>query len=279
MKDITKQFFGVALGVFLIVLAINTLFAPNDVAAGGVGGISIIAKKALNIEMSLTSLVLNASLLIIGFITLGKGFFLRTALGTLMFPLFIKIIPVVAITNDTILAVLFGSFLTALGIQILYNLDASSGGTSIPPLIMKKYFNLNTSIGLFVTDAFVVMLSLFVFGVEQFMYSVLVIVLTSVIMETISNGLMRRKSVMIISRHSDEIAQEIMSVIHRGATKIKAEGAFSKEERDVLMVVINDRDYNQLSKIVEAHDKDAFVIVQNVSNVLGQGFSYHSMVE
>ncbi|MDL2211776.1 YitT family protein [Erysipelotrichaceae bacterium OttesenSCG-928-M19] len=279
MTNILKHIFGVALGIFLICLAVNTMFAPHQVAAGGVGGISTIFFNVFQINMALTALVINSVLLVVGLILLGKSFFIKTAYGALLFPLFIELIPKVPLSNDILLSVLFGSLLTAMGVNILYYLDASSGGTTVPPLILKKYFGINPSLGLFITDALVVISSLFIFGVQQFMYAALVIMLTSIIMEYLTSGLTRKKVVYIISEKQDLIAAELMNNIGRGATRLLAQGAYTSEERNVLMIVLNDRDFNKLQKIIADYDPQAFVIIHNVSKVLGQGFTYHSVVQ
>ncbi|MDF9866918.1 uncharacterized membrane-anchored protein YitT (DUF2179 family) [Bacilli bacterium PM5-3] len=276
---LVKQIVGVPLGVFFIVLAINTMFAPHQVAAGGVGGIAIIMQKLASINLATTALTINSILLVIGLFILGKEFFIKTAYGTLVMPMLIKVIPEVALTNDILLSVLFGSLLTAIGVNILYYLNASSGGTTIPPLLMKKFFGLNQSLGLLITDAVVVIASLFVFGIEQFMYSALVIMLTSIIMEYLTSGLTRKKAVYIISDKHEEISNDIINIVGRGATKLIAQGAYTNEKKYVLMVVLNDRDFNRLQQIIEMHDKKAFVIVHNVSKVIGQGFSYRSVVQ
>lgn len=279
MKELIKQFLGVALGVFLIAFSVKTLFAPHDIAAGGVGGIAIIAQRAMGISMGLTSAVINLALLGVGLLFLGKGFFVRTVIGATLFPVFVQFIPDISLTSDVLLSVLFGSFLTAAGVQILYSLDASSGGTTIPPMILKKLFGLNPSIGLLATDAIVVLLSLLVFGIESLMYSTLVIVLTSIIMEYLSAGFSRKKSVFIISDKHEEISQTIIKRLGRGVTKIPAIGAYTKNNKELVMVILSERDLNIMNEIVENIDKQAFIVVQNVASVTGEGFTYHSVVE
>jgi uncharacterized membrane-anchored protein YitT (DUF2179 family) len=274
-----KQAFGVAFAVFLIAAGVNLMFAPHNIAAGGVGGISIILKHLFGFNMSIVVLLINAVLLVVGYFILGKQFFIKTFYGTLLFPVFLAIIPTVALSHDVLLSVLFGSLITAIAVNILYYLNASSGGTSIPPLILKKLFGTNTSFGLFISDAVIVLLSLFVFGIEQFMYAILVIMLTSIIMESLTMSLTRKKVVYIISDNIDDISRNIMKVVRRGATKLLAEGAYSGNQRQVLMVVLNDRDLHRVQTIIDENDPKAFVFVQNISKVLGEGFSYYSVMQ
>ena len=277
MVNIMKQVFGVFFAVFLIAMAINTMFAPHHIAAGGVGGIAIIIDYLTHIDMALTAAIFNLAMLITGLLCLGKKMFFKTVYGAILLPILINVIPQVPISHDVLLSVFFGSLMTAIGVNILYYLDASSGGTTVPPLILKKFLGMNPSFGLFISDAIIVTLSLIVFGIEQFMYASLVIMLTSIIMNFLTEGITRRKVVYIISSKQEEIARDLMS-IGRGATKLLAQGAYTQASRNVLMVVLNDRDYNKLQKIIDVHDPRALVIVQNVSKVMGEGFSYGSVV-
>lgn len=120
------------------------------------------------------------------------------------------------LTSDRLLSVIFGSLIFAVGVSILYKIQDSSGGTTIPPLIFEKYFNVNTSRGLFFTDFIIVMMSLYVFGFEEFLFAILSIGITSIIMNYIETGLKRRKAVMIISqRYTQELRQNLMAIVNR----------------------------------------------------------------
>lgn len=277
--DKIKQYGGIVVGIFLIVLPVKMMFAPHDIAAGGISGLAIIIQRTIGIDLAITTLVLNGLLLIVGALILGKEFFAKTALGTLLMPVFMSIIPEVTLSDDILLSAMFGALITAVGVDILYRVNASSGGTTIPPLIIKKYFGIPTSVGLFISDAVIVTISLFAFGVESFMYAILVILLTSIIMESISNGLSRKKVVYIISSLQLDIQQAAMDITGRGATRIKAAGTFTGADREVLMIVCNDRDLNNIQNIIAEKDPKAFVIVQNATSVSGEGFSYRSMVQ
>lgn len=278
MKEIIKQYLGVSFGIFCIAFSINIMFAPNGLAPGGTGGIGIILEELFGFNISISVLIMNACMLIVGLLLLGKDFFFKTAFGTLLLPALLAIIPQVSLTDDKLLSVIFGALIIAVGMNVLYHFDASSGGTTIPPLLLKKYFGMNQALGLFVSDALVVFASLFVFGIETFLYSTLVVMLTSVIMELIVNGLSNKKLLYIISNNIDEIAQDIFSDVGRGVTKLHAQGAYSKKEKDVLMIVLNNRDLLKIEKIAYYHDPKAFLIIQPVSKVTGDAFTYHSVV-
>ena len=172
--------------------------------------------------------------------------------------------------------VIIGSALFGVAISILYHNKASSGGTAVPPLILKKHFNMSPSIGLFITDGIVVLLCLFVFDVEKFFFAILSIFITSVAMNYIENGANKKKMVYIISQFHEEITRDILHDIGRGVTMIPSVGAFENQEKPMLMATMDTKDYQQLLSIVDRHDKEAFMITDTVSDVHGKGFTYES---
>jgi len=174
------------------------------------------------------------------------------------------------------LSMVVGSVLFGVSVSILYHNNASSGGTSIPPLILKKYFKINTSIGLFFTDGIVVLLCLLVFSVDAFFYAVSSIFITSATMTYLENGTNKKKMVYIISEMSQLITDKILHEIGRGVTIIPIIGAYKQNEMQMLMVTLDKKNYLQLLQIVNTIDKKAFMITDTVSDVHGQGFTYES---
>ncbi|MFY7868467.1 MAG: YitT family protein, partial [Exiguobacterium sp.] len=139
--------------IIVIGLAINLFLGPHDIAAGGVTGIGILLEEVLDIDRSIVVSVLNGLLLILTFVFLGKKVFYNTLLGSLFLPIALAVIPKYMVTSDRFFSVVFGSILFAVAVAMLYRIGASSGGTTIPPLILHKYTGLNTAIGFFLTDA------------------------------------------------------------------------------------------------------------------------------
>src|SRR5699024_1270534 len=158
--------------IALIGVSINMFLGPHDVDAGGVSGVGILVEKALGIDRALTVLIFNVSLLDLAFIFLGKRDFYRSAIGSILLPISFAITPEIMVVDDQMLSVIFGSAIFACGVAILYKIEASSGGTTIPPLIMKKYTGLSPSIGLLICDAIIVVFNLFVFGVTEFFFAI-----------------------------------------------------------------------------------------------------------
>ncbi len=273
---ILKTYGKITAALFLLAASINLFLGPHHVAAGGVSGIGILLESALGWDRAAVIMVLNILMLILAYAFLGKGPFLKVLYGSFAFPVAIALVPEYMVAEDRLLSVIFGSAIFALGVAILYKNQSSSGGTTIPPLIFKKYFNLNPAIGLLATDAIVVSMNLFVFGFEEFLFAILSIVITSGVMTYIETGFNRKKSIMILSEnHVNEIREAVFDKTARGATLLAAQGGYQQADKQVLLIVASDQEFMQIRQIIETIDPKAFVIVNNVSEVLGQGFSYH----
>ena len=275
MKE-TRQFIWtyikIIFALFILGVAINMFLGPHHIAAGGVSCLGILLEAALGFDRAIVILVLNIVMLVLALLFLGKKPFFKVLFGSLVFPLIIEIM----ITSDRLLSVIFGSAIFALGVAILYKNNSSSGGTTIPPLIFKKYFHLNTSIGLFFTDAFVVSLNLFVFGIEEFLYAILSIAITSIVMTYIETGINRKKSVMVMSEHYlEDIRLRLSAEIGRGLTLLEAKGGYNRKSKEVLLIVVTDHEFSRMKPLIEEIDPSAFVIVSSVAEVMGRGFTYH----
>lgn len=271
-----KKLVLISLAVLLLTVSVNMFLAPHNIAAGGLTGLAIILEKIIGIDRSTVVMVFNMGILVITYIFLGKEVFLNTVIGAILLPVLLGVIPHYMLIQDIMLSIIFGSVLFGIGVAILFANRASSGGTSIPPLILKKYFNLNTSIGLLITDSIIVTLSMFVFGLEAFFYAIFSIIITSATMNYLETGLNRKKMMLIISNKQEEILQAILHEIQKGVTIVPAKGGYSREEREVLMVTLSTKDFAQAKDIVDRFDKEAFVTIHNVADVHGLGFTYES---
>ena len=271
-----KKVFYIVLAIFLISISVNLFLGPHYIAAGGLTGLAIILEQALGIDRATVILFGNGALLIVTLIFLGKEVFLNTVIGASILPFVIRIVPQYTLVNDRMLSMVAGSALSGIAVTILYANNASSGGTAVPPLIFKKLFNLRTSIGLFLSDGVVVILSLWIFDVDAFFFAITSIFISSVVMNYLENGLNKKKLVYIISDMHDTITKEVLHDIGRGVTMVPVVGAYNKSEKQMLMVTLEKRDYQKLLAIVDKHDKQAFMITDTVSDVHGNGFTYQS---
>ncbi|MCL2190121.1 MAG: YitT family protein [Defluviitaleaceae bacterium] len=266
----------ITLAIVIISVCVNMFLAPHNIAAGGLTGLAIILEEWLGLSRTMVIFIGNAALLVVTLIFLGKEVFINTVIGATMLPVVIGLVPRFTLVNDTMLSMVIGSALFGVAVTILYSNNASSGGTAIPPLIFKKYFNLNTSIGLFFSDGVVVVLCLLVFDIDAFFYAIASIFITSAVMSYIENGANKKKMVYIISDLYERISADIQTKIGRGVTIIPAMGAYEKQEKPMLMVTLDKKSYPHLLEIVNTHDAKAFMITDTVTDVHGKGFTYES---
>ena len=271
-----RKLFYITTAIVIMSFAVNMFLAPHDIAAGGFTGLAIILERLLGFDRSMVLLIGNIAILLITFIFLGKEIFFNTIIGALLLPFIIKFVPHVTLVSDTMLSMIFGSLLFGIAVAILYNNKSSSGGTSIPPLIFKKYFKLNTSVGLFLTDGVVVVLNLLVFSVDSFFYAIASIFITSVTMNYIESGLHKKKLVYIISDMHDSIKNDVLNILGKGVTIVPIIGAYKQQNMDMLMVTLDSKKYQQLVTVVNKYDQTAFMITDTVSDVHGRGFTYES---
>ena len=266
----------IVLAITMMSISVNMFLGPHNIAAGGLTGLSIILEHLLRLDRAIVILVGNAIVLAAAWVFLGRETFFKTVIGAALLPVIIGFVPHMMLIEDTMLSMVVGSVLFGIAVSVLFQIKASSGGTSIPPLILQKKFGWNTSVGLFVTDGVVVGLSLLVFSVEAFFYAVFSIFITSMVMQTIETGISKKKMVYIISEAHEAIAHDVLHEIGRGVTILPAIGAYQKKPIQMLMVTLNTRDHRRLIGIVNQYDPGAFMIVDTVSDVHGKGFSYES---
>jgi len=271
-----KKVGWIVLAIAIISVVVNMFLGPHNIAAGGITGLAIILESELGFDRSVTVLIANVIILACAFIFLGKEVFFNTMIGAGLLPVFLYFTPHLKLINDTVLSMAAGSILFGIAVSILYANRASSGGTAVPPLIFKKYFGLNPSIGLFISDGIIIVLNLFVFSVDSFFYAIFTLLLVSLTMRYIESGMNKKKMVYIISDAYKPITHDILTKINRGVTQIPIIGAYEQKERQMVMVTLDSKNYRDLLTVVQEHDKHAFVIADNVSEVHGRGFTYES---
>jgi uncharacterized membrane-anchored protein YitT (DUF2179 family) len=270
------KYLKIVTAIFILSISINMFLGPHHIAAGGVSGIGILAEYLFGINRAWIVLTLNIVMILLAYLFLERNIFFQIIFGSILFPLTLRIVPEIMFTSDRLLSVIFGSIIFAVGVAILYNNRASSGGTTIPPLIFEKYFHLSTSIGLLFTDALIVTMSLFVFGVEEFLLAILSLGITSIVMSYIETGLKRKKAIIIISKHhSSEIQAKLDTSLNRGMTFIPANGRDHQTPRDMIYLVIKNQEYPLVKQIIDAVDPHCFFVTYTVAEVHGHGFTYH----
>ncbi|CCQ96820.1 conserved membrane hypothetical protein [[Clostridium] ultunense Esp] len=265
---------GLGIGVFLLAIGLTFFLEPNTIAPGGVTGFAIVFKKITDIPIYITNLAINIPLFIIGVIILGKNFGWKTLYATALLSLFLKIVPTQAVTPDLLLSSIFGGLVSGIGLGIVFKFGGTTGGTDLAGSILNKLFpSLSLSTFMMAIDVVVVAFAGIVDKkVETSLYSVISLFITVKVIDLILEGIGYLKGFIIITDKPEEISEKIMKDLDRGVTLFKGKGMYTKEEKDVLLCVVNRFQFAKTKDIVYDIDKDAFIMVTEMSEVLGEGF-------
>lgn len=268
----------IILGSVIYSAGINCFTAPNDIAPGGVGGIATVISflSGHKIGIGLVFGLMNIPLIIAGFIKLGKPMMVKTFLAVVVATVCTDYLSTLfpAYVGDRILAAVFGGLLIGTGIGLVYTREGTTGGTDIiNKLIQKAKPHLSLGFIMMITDAVVIVISIFAFGnLESGLYAIIAIFVSSKIMDMILYGGREGKAVLIFSDKSAEIGQEIIDSISRGATFLKGEGVYTHTDKNVICCAVHKNEYVKLKRIVKEIDERAFIITATADEVLGQGF-------
>jgi len=266
----------ITVGVFILSLGLALFLIPHKIAAGGISGIGIILYYLFGINVGYTIFVLNVILFVLAFRILGKSFGFKTIYATIAYSVIVgilsKILPSEGVTNDMILNVLFGCFLSGTGMALVFSREASTGGTDIIAMILRKLTNLDVSWGLLIVDFTITLFAGVFFGKDIGMYALLGVIVNTFTIDTVLEGVTTSIQVMIVSEEYEKIKERILKDVRRGATLLHGEGAYTGKERKIILTVLKRKEFVKLKSIVKEIDPDAFLLVSHVREVLGEGF-------
>ena len=253
----------------IIAISINFFYGPINIAAGGSTGISILVDAVWGINRSITVFIVNVLMLILAAIFLGKTTTKNVALGSFLLPVLMEITPSFKVTNNDLLAVIYGGALMGLGVSLLYRVNASSGGTTIPPMIIKKYFFINPAISLLCIDMIIIFLNIFVDGLNAFFLAAFSQVVTAITMNFAEAGFDRKYQVRIMSNYHFEEIKDMLMKEYDGLTVYNVVGGYSEEDKQQILIVVDTRDYGPLISKIHDIDDNAFMITDTVVSVHG----------
>jgi len=273
-----KEYLLITLGMFMVAAGLYFFLMPDNLAIGGANGLAIVLNHWIpSISVGVFMIMINIILFIIGFLAIGTSFGIKTiyaSIGTsVIVSLFEKLLPYYnSPTEDIILQLIFGVLVSAIGMGIVFNQNASTGGTDIIAKILNKFLGIGLGKGVLISDLAIVLGAGFSFGFELGMYSLLGVIVNGFVIDSTIEGMNLSKSVSIISEHSDEIKKYIVEELERGATIYYAEGAYTGRKKDVIVTIVDRKDFIKLRSFIKDIDKNAFVTVNNIYEVLGDGF-------
>ncbi len=250
---------------------------PNNFTFGGVTGVAVVLQYYLPLSTATINFIISNALLVVGFLVLGKGFGLKTAYVSFLLSFFLsaleKLCPLSApLTDQPILELCYGIALPGLAAAILFYIGASSGGTDIVAMILRKYTSVNIGRALLITDFLIVLSAFFIFGIQVGLYSVLGLMVKSFVVDNVIESINLCKSFNIICENPEPICNYIMTTLNHSATVYEAKGAFSHRPKTVIITVMNRPQAAQLRKYIRSVEPTAFMIITNSSEIIGKGF-------
>lgn len=281
MRELMKEYqmswqdiLQVVFGSFLLALAFQIFLLPNEIISGGVSSLSIIIYNLTNLPPIITQYAFNIPLLILSFSLLGKDVGVKSFIGSLVFPFFTGLISgLPVLTEDLLLASIFGGVLTGIGVGIVYRGKGSTGGTSTVAQLVSKYTNMSLGNSVLFADGIIIAIGFFVFNMEAIMYGMITLTVASRVIDIVLVGAGVQKTIFIITDQTEIIRTEILDKFDRGVTIFDARGGFNNDPKEMMMVVIEEREITALREMIIEKDEDAFVIVMAASEVMGRGFS------
>lgn len=277
MKSKLKNFSLLTISTLIMAVGIYFFKFANNFTFGGITGIAVLVAKFLPISASDFSFVVNILLLIIGWIVLGKSFAEKTAYSTILLSVSLSLLERIypmshPLTNEPLLELIFAILLPALGSAILFNIGASSGGTDVIAMILKKYTSVDIGKGLMISDLIFTLAGFLVFNVKIGLYSLLGLIMRSALIDNFIESFNRSKYFHVVTSNATCICDFIQNDLQRGATIVNATGAFTGDDKYIILTVLSPSQAVKLRNFIKEHDPKAFLLVSNTSEIIGKGF-------
>ncbi len=269
-----KRIAGIIFGAFVVATSINSMIIPNQIADGGVTGIAIIIYYILKLPVSWVVIFLNIPLFIMGWKLVGRTFLFYSVIGVGFFSLALDLtLGIFQPTGDPLLACIFGGVISGIGMGIIFRCRGSLGGTDILAVFFSRTTSFSVGQVLMGIDALIFLAAAILLGPEQAMYAMIYMFIATKVIDMVQEGINHSKSVLVVTRNPQPIAQEIMKKLERGVTLFNAVGAYSGEEKQVVYCVVNRTQMSQVKEIIRRIDPQAFLSITDVPEVVGEGFS------
>lgn len=277
MKSKLKNFSLLTISTLIMAVGIYFFKFANNFTFGGITGIAVLVAKFFPISASDFSFVVNILLLIIGWIVLGKRFAEKTAYSTILLSISLSLLERIypmshPLTNEPLLELIFAILLPALGSAILFNIGASSGGTDVIAMILKKYTSVDIGKGLMISDLIFTLAGFLVFNVKTGLYSLFGLIMRSALIDNFIESFNRSKYFHVVTSNATCICDFIQNDLQRGATIVNATGAFTGDDKYIILTVLSPSQAVKLRNFIKEQDPKAFLLVSNTSEIIGKGF-------
>lgn len=274
---LTLEILTIMLGNFIYAVGIVFFIMPSGLITGGTTGIAIAVNHYTKLPISSIVLAFNVIMFVIGLFVLGKKFALTTLISTLFFPFSLEVLQKlfanIVITDDIFLCTIFGGVCIGSAIALVIRVGASTGGMSIPPLILNKYMHFPVSVSLYVGDCIILALQVAFSDKNKILYGIILVMIYSIVLDKLLLVGTNKIQIKVISVKSLEMKDAIISRFDRGVTLLHGKSGYLEREMDILLTVISNSDLSKFEKLVHEIDDEAFVIISHVNEVRGRGFS------
>ena len=277
LKRTIEEYTVLTLATFIMVIGIYVFKFPNNFSFGGVTGIAIVLSKFLPGTPGNITLIINMVLLVLGFLFLGKGFGIKTAYVSILMSVSLNLAEVwfpmeKPLTSEPVLELIYAIVLPAFRSAIFFNIDASSGGTDIVAMFLKKYTKLNIGTALFFSDLLIVLASCFVFDTKTGLFSLTGLLAKSLVVDNVIESINLCKYFTIICEDPEPICDFIMNKLNRSATVYDAEGTYEHHKKKVIITIMKRSQAVELRNFIRQTQPSAFIAITNSSEIIGKGF-------
>ncbi|MBP2626530.1 MAG: putative 5xTM rane YitT family [Firmicutes bacterium] len=276
MKKFLWKYLWVALGCLIASASINLFLVPHHLLSGGVSGLAIIFYFLFGLPIGLQILLMNIPLIYVAYKLIDKDYAITTIYGTIVFSVAIDATRFLSSFNpldDPILACITGGIISGVGSGLIFRVNGSAGGLDIVAAVVRKYYSFNFGVVSFAINCVIMLIAATLFGLKLAILTLISMFVSANITDKVVEGFNRKKTIFIVSYNTEKLVEVILKEVGRGVTLLDGEGAFTRQEKRVIFVVVSLTQIAQIKLLVQEVDPTAFMIVQDAAEVMGRGFT------
>ena len=270
-----KEYVIITLGTLIVSMAVYFFLLPSNVVVGSLSGLVMVLATFIPLKISVMTFILNAVLLVVGFLFIGKEFGAKTVYTSLLMPIFLYVFELIfpnnkSLTNDVVLDTICYILVVSVGLALLFNANASSGGLDIVAKLLNKYLHIEIGKAMTLAGMCTAISSIFVYDTKTLVLSILGTYANGIVLDHFIDGFNRRKRICILTEQYKELQNFIVHELHRGVTLYPAIGGYNNEEKIELVTILTRNEYAEVLNYLHSVDENAFVTVSTVNEVIGQ---------
>ena len=270
-----KEYVIITLGTLIVSMAVYFFLLPSNVVVGSLSGLVMVLETFIPLKISVMTFILNAVLLVVGFLFIGKEFGAKTVYTSLLMPIFLYVFELIfpnnkSLTNDVVLDTICYILVVSVGLALLFNANASSGGLDIVAKLLNKYLHIEIGKAMTLAGMCTAISSIFVYDTKTLVLSILGTYANGIVLDHFIDGFNRRKRICILTEQYKELQNFFVLELHRGVTLYPAIGGYNNEEKIELVTILTRNEYAEVLNYLHSVDENAFVTVSTVNEVIGQ---------